>query len=204
MKLAICILLLLVAGSAAAQDNVVRAVKARLEATGVPLDGPCGAFGDHQAGGGQLRATGAGTLDKPSGNNCGGRSVDIIIAYPDGRLVDILSDAGGSNGRCGIPSGWSMRRGGARGGGPERDGPPALPAPSRPRSTGLLLSRLDALERALQAASPARSPTWSSASRSKGRHGRSDRGLSRARLDQLRDRLTTVESDRFPSRARRR
>lgn len=97
MKLAICILLLLVAGSAAAQDSVVRAVKARLEATGVPLDGPCGAFEITKRVAWQLRATGAGTLDKPSGNNCGGRSVDII-AYPDGRLVDILSDAGGSNG----------------------------------------------------------------------------------------------------------
>lgn len=188
--------LLLVAGSAAAQDSVVRAVKARLEATGVPLDGPCGAFEITKRVAWQLRATGAGTLDKPSGNNCGGRSVDII-AYPDGRLVDILSDAGGSNGPVWNPiepveaSRW-------RAAVDPGDGPPAPPAPVTP-SVDLtpLLSRLDALERTLQALTG----TVPDLEQRVAQQGAALDGrivaLASA-LDRVRDRLTTVESRPIP------
>lgn len=78
------------------QTDVVRAVKAALEARGVDLSGPCGAFAITQRVAWQLRGEGAGLLDKPAGNNCGGYSVDAIC-YPDGRLVDCLEDAGGGN-----------------------------------------------------------------------------------------------------------
>ncbi|HEV8601458.1 MAG TPA: hypothetical protein VGQ87_02560 [Patescibacteria group bacterium] len=36
---------------------------------------------------------GAGYLDKPGGNNCGGRAVDII-AFPDGYIYDVLAGSG--------------------------------------------------------------------------------------------------------------
>ena len=142
----------LVAASASAQEGVVRAVKTRLEASGVALDGPCGAFEITKRVAWQLRSTGAGVLDKPSGNNCGGRSVDII-AYPDGRLVDILSDAGGSNGPVWNPiepvdpSRWRAPVD------PGDGAPVVVPPPSPTVDLSPLLSRLDALERAVQALS---------------------------------------------------
>lgn len=44
----------------------------------------------------KLRATGAGLLEKASGNNFKGYATDII-AFSDGRIVDILMDGGGAN-----------------------------------------------------------------------------------------------------------
>lgn len=77
--------------------DVVGSVKAGLQARGVDLSGPCGAFQITKRVAWTLRGDGAGTLDKPAGNNCEGRAVDIIV-YPDGHGYDILSDGGGANG----------------------------------------------------------------------------------------------------------
>lgn len=83
--------------SAAAQPEVVASVKADLVARGVSLVDSCGGFQITKRVAWRLRATGAGLLSKPSGNQCDGYAVDII-AYSDGRIVDILTDAGGQNG----------------------------------------------------------------------------------------------------------
>lgn len=92
-------LLLLLPSSLYAQSHadVVAAVKASLVARGVDLSGECGAFQITKRVAWQLRAEGAGLLDKPSGSNCMGYSTDII-AYPGGRIFDILVDGGGANG----------------------------------------------------------------------------------------------------------
>ena len=74
----------------------VAEVKARLQARGVDLTGPCGAFAITKRVAWGLRATGAGLLSKPSGNNCDGFAVDIV-AFPTGMIVDILGDAGNGN-----------------------------------------------------------------------------------------------------------
>ena len=74
----------------------VAAVKAQLQARGVDLTGPCGAFAITKRVAWGLRATGAGLLSKPSGNNCDGFAVDIV-AFPTGMIVDILGDAGNGN-----------------------------------------------------------------------------------------------------------
>ena len=74
----------------------VAAVKAQLQARGVDLTGPCGAFAITKRVAWGLRATGAGLLSKPSGNNCDGFAVDIV-AFPTGMIVDILGDAGNAN-----------------------------------------------------------------------------------------------------------
>jgi hypothetical protein len=74
----------------------VAAVKAQLQSQGVDLTGPCGAFAITKRVAWGLRATGAGLLSKPGGNNCEGFAVDIIC-FPSGAIVDILGDAGGSN-----------------------------------------------------------------------------------------------------------
>lgn len=76
--------------------QVVEQVKAQLESRGENLSGPCGAFKITKAVAQRLASTGAGLLSKPSGNNCEGYAVDII-AYADGRIVDILIDSGGAN-----------------------------------------------------------------------------------------------------------
>lgn len=75
----------------------VAAVKAQLEAQGVNLSGPCGAFEitKHVAWG--LRTQGIGLLSKPTGNNCQSYSTDYLVAG-NGDGIDILSDAGGTNG----------------------------------------------------------------------------------------------------------
>jgi len=75
----------------------VAEVKARLEAAGVPLSGPCGAFNITKQVAWDLRASGYGLVAKPSGNNCEGYSVDYLCLQ-NGDGVDILSDAGGTNG----------------------------------------------------------------------------------------------------------
>jgi hypothetical protein len=92
-------ILLLVAVTVTAQPNhtaVVEQVRQELVARGVDLSGPCGAFQITKRVAWQLRAEGAGTLFKDSGNNCDQRSVDIV-AYPTGAIVDILIDGGGQN-----------------------------------------------------------------------------------------------------------
>jgi len=74
----------------------VAAVKAQLEAQGVNLLGPCGAFAITKRVAWGLRARGAGLLSKPGGNNCDGFATDIV-AWSD-RAYDILSDGGNGNG----------------------------------------------------------------------------------------------------------
>lgn len=79
----------------------VAKVKARLEAAGIPLNGPCGAFEIVKRVAWDLRHTGIGLLSKPGGNHCvvngEGYSVDyLVLANGDG--VDMLSDAGSTNG----------------------------------------------------------------------------------------------------------
>ena len=100
MKCCVLIVLsLLWPGRLCAQSHadVVAAVKAELQGRGVELAGPCGAFQITERVAWRLRADGAGLLSKPSGNNCNGFAVDIV-AYRDGHIVDMLSDAGSSNG----------------------------------------------------------------------------------------------------------
>ena len=76
--------------------DLVRAVKADLEARGVDLSGPCGAFAITSRIIWALRTEGAGSLEKLTGNQCAGRAVDIIC-FAEGQIVDILGDAGGAN-----------------------------------------------------------------------------------------------------------
>ena len=82
--------------AASPTPGFVAEVKAQLQARGVDLTGPCGAFAITKRVAWGLRATGAGLLSKPSGNNCEGFAVDII-AFPTGLIVDILGDAGNAN-----------------------------------------------------------------------------------------------------------
>ena len=82
--------------AASPTPGFVAAVKAQLQARGVDLTGPCGAFAITKRVAWGLRATGAGLLSKPSGNNCDGFAVDIV-AFPTGMIVDILGDAGNGN-----------------------------------------------------------------------------------------------------------
>lgn len=84
-------------GFAQSHPDVVAQVKAELQAKGADLSGACGGFAITKRVAWKLRDEGAGVLDKPAGNNCDGRAVDILI-YPGGRIFDILTDAGGSNG----------------------------------------------------------------------------------------------------------
>lgn len=89
--------------------DVVRAVKAQLEAAGVPVsDGQPEHLAQlcaHVAW--QLRDEGCGLLDKPAGDNIApyhGRMISCSrVCYPDGTLRKIVSDAGpgGANG-----AGW--------------------------------------------------------------------------------------------------
>lgn len=77
--------------------ETVETVKAYLEARGEDLSGPCGAFKITKRVAWALKDTGAGLLEKTSGNNCEGYAADVIC-YPDGRTFDILEDGGGKNG----------------------------------------------------------------------------------------------------------
>lgn len=76
------------------RDNtdVVAKVKADLEARGIALSGPCGAFEITRRVAWILKDEGAGLLAKPSGNNCNGFSVDVVC-YRDGTWVDCLVNA---------------------------------------------------------------------------------------------------------------
>src|SRR3990167_802748 len=71
--------------------DVVTAVKADLQARGVDLAGPCGAYKIVVRSAWRLRAEGAGTLEKLTGNQCESRATDVV-AYPSGRLFDVLTD----------------------------------------------------------------------------------------------------------------
>jgi hypothetical protein len=82
--------------------EIVAQVKAELEAAGVSLVGPCGAYDITRRVAWRLREDGAGLLDKPDGNNCDGYAVDII-AYRDGRIFDCLGKSGGEEDQAGHP-----------------------------------------------------------------------------------------------------
>jgi hypothetical protein len=73
------------------RDNtdVVTKVKNDLAARGFEFSGPCGAFQITRRVAWALRDEGAGLLSKPSGNNCEGFAVDVIV-YKDGTWVDCL------------------------------------------------------------------------------------------------------------------
>lgn len=72
---------------------VVAEAKRELEAVGVDLSGPCGAFAITNRSAMKL---GLGVLDKPSGSNCSGYATDIVMAR-NGRIWDCLIDSGGAN-----------------------------------------------------------------------------------------------------------
>lgn len=74
----------------------VRAIKAQLEAEGVDLSGPQGAFQITKRVAWGLRAFGVGLVHKPNGNQWDGYSVDYVC-FRSGDGVDILGDAGGRN-----------------------------------------------------------------------------------------------------------
>lgn len=78
------------------QAAVVLRVKVALESRGVNLNGPCGAFEITKRVAWELRAQGAGLLQKSTGNNCAGYAIDII-AFQDGSYVDVLVDGGNAN-----------------------------------------------------------------------------------------------------------
>jgi len=78
------------------QAAVVLRVKVALESRGVNLRGQCGAFEITKRVAWELRAQGAGLLQKSTGNNCVGYAVDII-AFQDGSYVDVLVDGGNAN-----------------------------------------------------------------------------------------------------------
>src|SRR4051812_30041603 len=93
------LLALVLATPVAAQQHfdVVDSVKADLRARGVDTSGPCGALAITKRVAWRLRGEGAGLLFKNWGNQCEERATDIIV-YPDGRIFDILHDAGTDNG----------------------------------------------------------------------------------------------------------
>lgn len=93
----VLVLALLLPSMASAQPEIVAQVKAELQARGVSLADSCGGFAITKRVAWRLRVSGIGLVAKPSGNNCEGFSVDVLM-YPDGRAFDILSDAGGANG----------------------------------------------------------------------------------------------------------
>lgn len=79
----------------------VAAIKANLQARGVDLSGPCGAYQVVENVAWGLRNSGCGTFFKDYGNMCANRSTDVV-AYKDleqgtCRIVDVLGDAGGEN-----------------------------------------------------------------------------------------------------------
>lgn len=96
-KIAVCVLLALLPIPAWAQDaGAVAQVKSELQARGIDLSGPCGAFEITKRVAWRLKASGAGYLSKPGGNNCQGFSTDYVV-FLNGPAVDILGDGGGAN-----------------------------------------------------------------------------------------------------------
>jgi hypothetical protein len=88
--------------ASAQHADVVAAVKASLLERGIPILGPCGAYEITKRVAWRLREESAGTYEKLTGNNCQGRSIDII-SYPDGRIYDVLQNAENDN----IPA-WNL------------------------------------------------------------------------------------------------
>ena len=94
----LAVLALLVATPTFAQTkdhtDVIAAAKAAAIAAGVDVDSSeCARFEVTKRAALLLAGEGAGLLFKNSGNNCAERSVDII-AYPSGRIFDILGAGG--------------------------------------------------------------------------------------------------------------
>ena len=78
--------------------QIVEKAKSDLLAAGKDLSGNNGAFLITMEA--ASRIPGAGVLDKPSGNHAefqGAFYAVDIIAFPDGRIVDVLTDGGGAN-----------------------------------------------------------------------------------------------------------
>lgn len=78
------------------RSAVVAEAKARLEAIGRDLAGPCGAFAITSYAAWLLREEGAGVLEKSSGTKCLERAI-AILAYRDGEIYDVLIAAGTEN-----------------------------------------------------------------------------------------------------------
>lgn len=76
--------------------EIVQRIKSDLQARGVDVTGPCGAFEITKRVAWELRNDGAGLLDKPAGNNCQGYATDYVV-FRSGPAVDILGDGGGAN-----------------------------------------------------------------------------------------------------------
>lgn len=83
---------------------IVAEIKQQLEARGVSLLGPCGAFEITKRVAWRLRDVEAGLLQKSTGNACEGFAVDII-AFPDGSIVDCLVNAENENRPAWNPNG---------------------------------------------------------------------------------------------------
>lgn len=77
--------------------DYVAQVKAALEAQGVSLSGPDGAFQITSNVAYGLRHVGYGLLEKTSGNMSQGYATDVIVCPNRIDLVDILGDSGGQN-----------------------------------------------------------------------------------------------------------
>jgi len=131
--------------------ELVTTIKAELEGRHIDLSGPCGAFEITKRVAWAMRAEGAGLLAKPTGNNCDGYAVDIV-AFRDGSIIDVLSDAGGTNGPTWgrsdnvDPARWREPM-------PVDDAPyepPSLP-PSPPLDRDVMLAVLDAAHDVLAA-----------------------------------------------------
>lgn len=97
-RLVLCVVLLSSVSAFAQQDHTstVAQAKAILVAQGVDLTTPCGAWAITDLAAWLLRAEGAGILDKPTGNQCKGYGVDVII-YKSGKCFDVLVDSTGAN-----------------------------------------------------------------------------------------------------------
>lgn len=126
----------------------VQAIKTDLEARGIPLAGPCGAFEITARVAWALRDRGCGLLAKSAGNHCRGYAVDYLV-FQGEQAVDILGDAGGANDpRWAVDPDPTLL---ARWRPPIDLGDEALPPPpppppaQPPADLSALLSRLDAL-----------------------------------------------------------
>lgn len=86
-------------GGIVATESVdyVAQVKAALQAQGVNLSGPDGAFEITSNVAYGLRLVGYGLLEKTSGNMSQGYATDVIVCPNRVDLVDILGDSGGQN-----------------------------------------------------------------------------------------------------------
>lgn len=148
------------AASAFAQSHadVVQTVKTTLTNQHVDLSGSCGAFDITKHVAWLLKGEGAGLLVKTSGNNCEGYATDII-AYPDGRIFDILIDGGASNGPSWNPDGTvdpsryhvAIDPGDAPG--PPQPSPTPTPTPAPTVDLAPILQRLDTIEQDIRALS---------------------------------------------------